>query len=83
VVPCPTLLVLSGFTVLAGGHGSRAVPAVLAGWSAFYAGFGIARLGVWLDLSLIVAVAALTVVALRGVRRRERPRVLSAAPAVR
>lgn len=54
VVPCPTLALVAGGAIVAGGLGSRAVPAVLALWIAFYAWFGVARLGVTLDLGLAV-----------------------------
>ena len=59
IAPCPTLALLAGATLLAGGFGTRAVPAALTGWTAFYALFGVVRLGVWLDAGLLVAAAAL------------------------
>ena len=43
--------------------GAQMVPAVLAGWTAFYATFGIAKLGVLLDLGLIAATFGLVVLA--------------------
>lgn len=55
VVPCPTLAFVAGATIVAGGFGSLVVPAALALWVAFYAWFGVARLGVTLDLGLAVA----------------------------
>ncbi|MGE5180636.1 MAG: hypothetical protein ACM31C_01175 [Acidobacteriota bacterium] len=59
VVPCPTLAVLAGFTLVAGGFGSRAIPAALTAWTAFYALFGIFVLDVPLDVGLLVATAGL------------------------
>ncbi len=59
VVPCPTLAVMGGLALLGGGFGSRAVPAALTAWTAFYALFGIVRLGVALDAGLLVAMVGL------------------------
>lgn len=59
VVPCPTLAVLSGLTLVSGGLGARAIPGLLSLWTAFYALFGIFRLGVYLDAGLLGATAAL------------------------
>ncbi len=59
VVPCPTLAVLAGFTLVAGGFGSRAIAAALTAWTAFYALFGIFVLHVPLDIGLLVATAGL------------------------
>jgi hypothetical protein len=60
VIPCPTLAVLAGFTLLAGGFSARAT-VVLTVWVTFYAIFGIFRLGVMLDAGLLVAAAGLVV----------------------
>jgi hypothetical protein len=68
LVPCPTLAIVAGFTLLAGGFARRAVCAVLAAWTAFYALFGIAKLGVWLDTGLVAAAGGLLALALHGVR---------------
>lgn len=62
VVPCPTIAVVAGAVILAGGFGSRAIPAVLATWVAFYAWFGIGKLGVMLDVGLLVALLGLVAV---------------------
>lgn len=70
VIPCPTLAILAGFTLLAGGFATRAIPAALAVWTAFYAVFGIARLGVTLDLGLVLAAVALAGVAVENTRAR-------------
>jgi hypothetical protein len=59
IVPCPTLAVIAGLALCGGGLGSRALVALLGAWTAFYAAFGIARLGVALDLGLAVAPLAL------------------------
>ncbi len=66
VVPCPTLAVLAGFTLVAGGFGSRAIPAALTAWTAFYALFGIFALGVVLDVGLLVATAGLAALVARS-----------------
>lgn len=68
LVPCPTLAVLAGFTLLTGAHGSRAIPAVLAVWTAFYAGYGIFKLGVVLDVGLLAGMIGLTVLAVKNRR---------------
>lgn len=65
VVPCPTLALLAGATLVGGGMGSRVLPAILAIWCAFYAAFGIVRLGVGIDVGLVVAAAGLIAVDLR------------------
>jgi len=62
IVPCPTLAVLAGFVLIAGGFRSRAITAVLAVWTAFYAAFGMFRLGVVLDAGLGVAMVGLVAV---------------------
>jgi hypothetical protein len=59
LLPCPTLAVVAGFTLLAGGFGSRWIPALLAVWTLFYGAFGALRLGVVLDLGLLVAAIGL------------------------
>lgn len=69
VVPCPTLAVVAAFVLLARGWQTRAVPAVLAVWSAFYALFGIFLLGVRSDAGLFVAAIGLSILALQNARR--------------
>ena len=59
VVPCPTLAFVAGAALLAGGFASRAIPALLAVWVAFYAWFGIVQLGVLLDVGLLGALFGL------------------------
>lgn len=61
VVPCPTLAMVIGLTMLGGGFGSRAWSYTLAGFGLFYGVFGVARLGVALDLPLIAGAVALAV----------------------
>lgn len=70
LIPCPTLSVVVGFGLLAGGLGSRAWCLVLAAMSFFYGLVGAIRLGVYLDIGLIAGAAVLTTVALRGSRPR-------------
>lgn len=72
LVPSPTLAVVAGFTLLAGGFTGLAVTGVLAAWTAFYALFGVARLGVILDTGLILGALGLCALALRDVRIHSR-----------
>ena len=58
LVPCPTLSVVIGFGLLAGGFGSRAWSLTLASAGLFYGLFGVARLHVYLDIPLILGAAA-------------------------
>ena len=62
LVPCPTLALVIGCGLLAGGFRSRAwsFAAALAGL--FYSLFGMFRLGVWLDAGLFFASSAVLVV---------------------
>lgn len=69
LIPCPTLSLVIGFALLAGGLGSRAWSIVLAVVGLFYGLFGAARLGVRLDVALVGGAAALLVVASRQRRR--------------
>jgi hypothetical protein len=59
LLPCPTLAVIGGFTLLAGGFGSRTIPALLAAWTGFYGAFGAFRLGVAIDILLLPAALGL------------------------
>jgi hypothetical protein len=77
LVPCPTLLVLVGVSLLAGSFGSRRWAATIAGTSLVYGVIGVAVLGVWLDAVLIAGAIVLAGRAWRpGVASREelRPR---------
>jgi hypothetical protein len=53
VVPCPTLALVCGVTLVAGGFSSRAIPLALGVWTAFYALFGVTVLGVGIDVGLL------------------------------
>ncbi len=54
VLPCPTLALMIGLTLLAGGFQLRGLPIALALAGVFYAVFGVVALGVVLDLGLLV-----------------------------
>jgi hypothetical protein len=62
LVPCPTVALVIGLSLLAGGV-NRRVAGVVALLGLFYGGFGAARLGVLLDLGLIVGAIGLAVLA--------------------
>ncbi|MFO0744511.1 MAG: hypothetical protein U1F43_02415 [Myxococcota bacterium] len=64
LLPCPTLAFVIGATLVAGGFGSRAWSLVLAAVGLFFGVFGVARLGVVLDLGLVAGALALAVMAL-------------------
>lgn len=66
LIPCPTLALAVGFGLLGNGLGSRAWTLVLAILGLFYGLFGVLRLGVYLDLGLVVGAGALAVLALRA-----------------
>jgi hypothetical protein len=68
LLPCPTLAVVIGFTLVAGGLQSRLWTPILLAAGTFYGLFGAAVLGVLLDLGLLAGTAALALVA-----ARERP----------
>lgn len=65
LIPCPTLSGVIGFALVGDGLGGRAWSVVLAGAGLFYALVGTFRLGVQIDLFLLVGAVALAVVALR------------------
>ena len=71
LVPCPTLALAIGVTLLGGGLGSRFLPAMLASVGALYALFGALRLGVLLDLGLLAGAVGL--LALIGSSSQSRP----------
>jgi hypothetical protein len=52
LIPCPTLAVLMGFTVLHSGF-SRGWSIAVAAFGLFYGVFGALRLDVWLDVGLL------------------------------
>jgi hypothetical protein len=78
LIPCPTLSLVIGFTMLAGGLGSKTWCALLGAAGLFYGLFGVLRLGVWLDVPLAVAAVALFAFAVRP----KIPRVQRRAPAL-
>jgi len=71
LIPCPTLSLVIGFALLAGGLGSRPWSLSLSAVGLFYGVFGVARLGVYLDIPLILGAAGLLTLALA--RRRSAP----------
>ncbi|PLW83854.1 hypothetical protein CWI75_00380 [Kineobactrum sediminis] len=58
LIPCPTLSIVIGFTLILGGLGSRSWCLVLAMMGLFYGVFGAARLGVRIDGVLILGALA-------------------------
>jgi hypothetical protein len=62
LIPCPTLSLVIGFALLGGGLRSRAWSITLAAVGLFYGLFGVVRLGVSLDIPLILGAAALLTV---------------------
>lgn len=69
VVPCPSLAVVIGFTLLAAGLESRAWCRVLLAAGTFYSLFGVWRLGVLLDVGLLLGTLAVAVFLVRWRRR--------------
>jgi len=59
LVPCPTLSLVIGFTLLAKGFSSRPWSIVLTIMGVFYSLFGAFRLGVVIDLGLLIGTVAL------------------------
>jgi len=70
LLPCPTLALVIGFSVLFAGFGSPAWSMTLAIVGLFYGLFGAFRLGVRIDLVLGVGALALAVVAIEEQHRR-------------
>lgn len=68
VIPCPTLSLVTGAALLVDGLAARAWRWVLASTAAFYGLFGVLRLGVWIDLVLLVGAIAMLV---QEARQRE------------
>jgi hypothetical protein len=75
LIPCPTLSLLIGFTLLAGGFGSRAWTLVVVAAGLFYGVFGVARLGVRLDV--VLAAGGLFLLVLFRSRRAARKTIAS------
>jgi hypothetical protein len=63
LIPCPTLALVAGFTLLGGGLRSARWSASLAAVTALYGLLGVFLLGVWIDVALLVAALALGAVA--------------------
>lgn len=61
LVPCPTLSLIIGVTLVVDGLRSRAWSFVLVAFGMFYALFGTLRLGVYLDAGLLMGTVALLV----------------------
>jgi hypothetical protein len=68
LVPCPTLAAAIGFALLGGGLGARAWGLALAALGLFYGLFGVLRLGVRLDVGLVLGAITLLVTVLRSDR---------------
>ena len=66
LVPCPTLSFAIGVALVVDGLGSRAWAIPLAGAGLCYGIFGVAKLGVTLDVGLIVGAVGLLARALQG-----------------
>jgi len=62
LLPCPTLSLMIGFTLLAGEGLADGWRTTLFAFGVFYALFGIVRLGVWLDAGLLIGAVTLVVV---------------------
>ena len=76
LIPCPTLALVVGFTLVAGGLASRAWSFTLAAAALFYGLFGFFRLRVALDFFLVAGALALLVSPFR--LRRARTEAVSA-----
>lgn len=70
LLPCPTLALVSGTALGAGGLVGGAWRLTLAMTSAFYALFGLLRLHVWLDAFLLIAPAGLVLQHIRAAKSR-------------
>ncbi len=66
IVPCPTLSLVLGFALIFSGFHSRMWSFTAGSVGLFYALFGIFRLGVWLDLGLLLASLGVGIMALVG-----------------
>lgn len=64
IVPCPTLIVVIGFTLLFNQFKSRAWPMALSAIGIIYGAMGIIMLGVYLDIALIAGSIILLVLTL-------------------
>lgn len=66
LIPCPTLAVIAGTSLLANGFGRRAWMLCIALAAGFYGAFGVAVLGVEIDAALLAAVLPVGVMAWRA-----------------
>ncbi|MGZ4886154.1 MAG: hypothetical protein ACXVJK_00430 [Candidatus Aminicenantales bacterium] len=65
LIPCPTLSIVIGFALLSGGVGNRAWALLLAALGVFYGLFGAFRLGVGMDVLLLLGGITLVVMSFR------------------
>lgn len=68
LIPCPTLSLLIGFALVYNGFGSNALTISLIVYGLFYGLFGVFRLGVTLDIGLIIGAVSLLVKYLMSLR---------------
>lgn len=61
LIPCPTLSLVIGFALIAGGLRHEAESLLLAALGIFYGFVGVLWLGVWIDLVLLLGASALVV----------------------
>ncbi len=80
LVPCPTLSLAIGVALIANGLGSRAFALALAGTGLFYGIFGVARLGVMLDVGLVAGAGVLFAQGLLSTRTHGHEQVMPPAP---
>lgn len=80
LVPCPTLSLAIGVALIADGLGSRAFALVLAAAGLFYGIFGVARLGVVLDVGLVAGAGLLLARGLMNTRTPGHEQVMPPAP---
>jgi hypothetical protein len=74
LIPCPTLSLIIGFTLLAGGFRSRGWSLLLAAAGLFYGLFGAFRLGVRLDIALVAGALCLPALLRHPAGRASSPR---------
>lgn len=74
LIPCPTLSIVIGFSLLGNGLGNKAWALLLAILGLFYGLFGALRLGVGMDVVLFFGAMALIVTSFRRPSRMPAPR---------
>jgi predicted lysophospholipase L1 biosynthesis ABC-type transport system permease subunit len=67
IVPCPSLSMVLGFTLLFNGFHSRLWQTVCVAAGVFYAIFGLFILGVWIDIGLLLV--SISILALMSERQ--------------